>query len=85
MAHTLIHWRFHLNEWVSGYLELKGILDDDQILVRSRWTQGRKSRFADETLGMMVETGEIQNLWRDFRLILKDARNTTVWFCLRLP
>ena len=83
MAHTLIHWRFHLNEWVTGYLEFKGILDDEEILKRSRWSQGRKTKFADETLGMMIQTGEVQKLWRDFHINLKMARETTVRYAIR--
>lgn len=78
MAHTLIHWRFHLNEWVVNYLENKGILDDEEILQRSRWSQRQKERYATETLGMMLETGEIQKLWRDFHINLRTARESQV-------
>lgn len=87
MAHTLIHWRFHLNEWVTDYLEHQGVLDDDNILERSRWSQHRKAKFSDETLDMMIEAGEIQKLWRDFHIALKAARETTVCYlaCFDLP
>ena len=78
MAHTLIHWRFHLNEWVVDYLDRKGILSDEDILDRSHWSQRRKTKFANETLEMMAETGEIQKLWRDFHINLKTVRETTV-------
>lgn len=78
MAHTLVHWRFHLNEWVIDYLRYKGILDDTEILQRGPWSQLRKSKFADDTLVMMIETGEIQKLWRDFHINLKVARESTV-------
>lgn len=78
MAHTLIHWRFHLNEWVINYLENKGILDDEEILQRSRWSQRQKGRYATETLEMMLETGEIQKLWRDFHINLRAARESMV-------
>ncbi|RJE23927.1 hypothetical protein PHISCL_03743 [Aspergillus sclerotialis] len=77
MAHTLIHWRFHLNEWVVDYLDHKGILNDEDILERSHWSQRRKTKFANETLEMMIETGEIQKLWRDFHINLKTVRETT--------
>lgn len=78
MAHTLIHWRFHLNEWVTDYLDDKGILDDEEILQRSHWSQRRKERYANETLAMMIETGEIQKLWRDFHINLRAARQSMV-------
>lgn len=74
LAHTLIHWRFHLNEWVIGYLEHRGILADSKIIERSRWRQKRQEKYADEIVGMMIENGEVAKLWRDFRLNLKQAR-----------
>jgi hypothetical protein len=74
LAHTLTHWRFHLNEWVIGYLEYRGILTDSKIIERSRWRQKRQEKYADEIVGMMIENGEVAKLWRDFRLNLKQAR-----------
>jgi hypothetical protein len=74
MAHSLIHWRFHLNEWVIGYLECKGVLTDAKIIERSRWTQKQLTRNANEVVNSMVETGEVGNLWRDFRLAMKTVR-----------
>lgn len=78
MAHTLIHWRFHLNEWVTDYLDRMGYLSDEQILERNHWSQKRKGRYAAEVVAMMVETGEVKKLWRDFRINLKAARESTV-------
>lgn len=83
MAHTLTHWRYHLNEWVTDYLDHQGILSDKNILERSHWSQRRKEKYANEVVAMMIETGEIQKLWRDFHLTLKSARESTV--CLHLP
>lgn len=78
MAHTLIHWRFHLNEWVTDYLDRMGYLSDEVILERNHWSQKRKGRYAAEVVAMMVETGEVKKLWRDFHINLKAARESTV-------
>ncbi|KAI9923476.1 hypothetical protein ASPWEDRAFT_40514 [Aspergillus wentii DTO 134E9] len=77
MAHTLTHWRVHLNEWVVDYLDRMKYLEDERILERSHWSQKRKAKYAFEVVGTMVETGEVQRLWRDFHINLKAAREQT--------
>ncbi|KAE8391779.1 hypothetical protein BDV23DRAFT_63542 [Aspergillus alliaceus] len=76
MAHTLIHWRFHLNEWVVGYLEHMNYLTDEQVLRRSHWSERKRSKYARETVGMMVFEGEVKKLWRDFHINLRAARES---------
>lgn len=78
MAHTLIHWRFHLNEWVIDYLTRQGVFTDARILERSHWSQKRQTKYANEVVDMMVESGEVQKLWRDFHINLKAAREIKV-------
>lgn len=78
MTHTLIHWRYHLNEWVTDYLERKGYFEDSKVVERNQWSQKKKSRYANEVVDMMDETGEVQSLWRDFHLNMKAARETKV-------
>ncbi|KAF3894390.1 Transcription factor IIIc-like protein [Trichophyton interdigitale] len=80
MAHTLIHWRYHLNEWVVGYLERMGILDGSEILQREHWSQKKRTKYANEVVDAMVEAGEVDRLWRDFNLNLKTARSSTVGY-----
>ncbi|KAM5477895.1 hypothetical protein McanCB56680_006865 [Microsporum canis] len=77
MAHTLMHWRYHLNEWVIGYLERIGILEDSEILKREHWIQKKRTKYANEVVDTMGEAGEIDRLWRDFNLNLKTARAST--------
>ncbi|EAW07662.1 uncharacterized protein ACLA_023760 [Aspergillus clavatus NRRL 1] len=77
LAHTLTHWRFHLNEWVVDYLRRMGHLEDDKVLKRSHWSQKRKSRHASEVMGSMVDSGEVKKLWRDFHITLRSAREST--------
>ncbi|KKA24893.1 hypothetical protein T310_1072 [Rasamsonia emersonii CBS 393.64] len=47
MTHTLIHWRYHLNEWVTDYLERKGYFEDSKVVERNQWSQKKKSRKVD--------------------------------------
>lgn len=76
MAHTLTHWRYDLNEWVVDYLGSIGVLSDNQILGRSRWSVRRQTKYANEIFDMMVQTGEVQKLWRDFTITKKEARKS---------
>ncbi|KZF26613.1 hypothetical protein L228DRAFT_243100 [Xylona heveae TC161] len=73
-AHTLIHWRFHLNEWVVDHLEQKGYMDPEQIVQRAKWSNNKRRDHANEIVDVMEQEGEIRNLWRDFRANLEAAR-----------
>ncbi|GAD95100.1 conserved hypothetical protein [Paecilomyces variotii No. 5] len=77
MAHTLVHWRFHLNEWVIDYLEKRGVFTDEKVVERSHWSVKRQTKYANGLVDSMVETGEVKRLWRDFHINLKAARETT--------
>lgn len=74
LAHTLTHWRYHLNEWVIDFLERTGHMDDDEILRRNDLSVKRKTRNANDVLDSMTGTGEVDKLWRDFHINLKSAR-----------
>ncbi|CAI7620693.1 unnamed protein product [Penicillium viridicatum] len=74
LAHTLTHWRYHLNEWVIDFLERTGHMDDDEILRRNDLSVKRKTRNANDVLDGMTGTGEVDKLWRDFHINLKSAR-----------
>ncbi|KAJ5627938.1 hypothetical protein N7490_010166 [Penicillium lividum] len=76
MAHTLIHWRFHLNEWVVDHLDRMGHMADSEVLRRNGLSQKRKTRNAIAVLDGMVTTGEVDKLYRDFHMNLKSARES---------
>ncbi|KAK2790615.1 hypothetical protein FQN53_009084 [Emmonsiellopsis sp. PD_33] len=76
MAHTLIHWRYHLNDWVVDYLKRKDIFSDSKILEREHWSQKKRTKYANQVVDRMEEDGEINRLWRDFNTNLKAARDT---------
>ncbi|KAL5356846.1 hypothetical protein BJX96DRAFT_143490 [Aspergillus floccosus] len=76
MAHTLTHWRAHLNEWVIDHLRQTGYLSDEAVLKRSHWSQRRKEKYATEAMRTMVENDEVKKLWRDFHINLRTARES---------
>lgn len=75
MAHTLAHWRFHLNEWVIEYLKNEGLFEAERILEREHMNRKKRSRLANQIVDQMDENGEIKKLWRDFHITLKTARD----------
>ncbi|KAF9889683.1 hypothetical protein FE257_006989 [Aspergillus nanangensis] len=79
MAHTLTHWRFHLNEWVTDHIERMGCLSDEEVLARSHWSQKRKGKYATEIVSTMIANDEVKKLWRDFHISLRTARESTTF------
>ncbi|RAH48279.1 uncharacterized protein BO95DRAFT_357318 [Aspergillus brunneoviolaceus CBS 621.78] len=78
LAHTLTHWRFRLNEWVTDHLRLKGYLSDARILERSHWSHRKQTKYAIKAVETMVQEGEVKKLWRDFHIDLRTARESSV-------
>jgi len=52
---------------------------DSEVLRRNGLSQKRKTRNALAVLNGMVETGEVEKLWRDFHTNLKAARETVCY------
>ncbi|KAL4964571.1 uncharacterized protein BDV14DRAFT_76279 [Aspergillus stella-maris] len=78
MAHTLTHWRYHLNEWVVEHLRIKGQFSDEKVLKRSGYSQKKKNKSAARAYNKMVESQEVKKLWRDFHNHLRVARESAV-------
>ncbi|PTU22671.1 hypothetical protein P175DRAFT_0555337 [Aspergillus ochraceoroseus IBT 24754] len=77
MAHTLTHWRFHLNEWVIEHLRVTGYMSDAKTVERSHLSQKKRTKHAIKAVEKMVKRGEIKKLWRDFHINLRTARELT--------
>ncbi|KAL2828467.1 hypothetical protein BDW59DRAFT_143166 [Aspergillus cavernicola] len=77
MAHTLTHWRFHLNEWVVEHLRTLGYMSDKKIVKRSHYSQRKKNKHAARAFVKMIDSGEVKKLWRDFHINLRTAREST--------
>lgn len=67
MAHTLNHWRYHLNEWVVDYLALEGYCAPHRIVERDNWSIKKRRDYANKVVDEMEEKGEIRRLHRDYR------------------
>lgn len=78
MAHTLLHWRYELNDWILDYLRRKGVFSDSEVLKRENSSQNKRSKHANSVVDAMEEAREIDRLWKDFNLNLKTARSMPV-------
>lgn len=74
-AHSLIHWKHALYEWVVQTLSEQGFLDAEKLAERIKWGQRRLGALANEIVDEWTEKGEIKGLYRDFRNNLEAARN----------
>ena len=78
IAHSLLHWRWHLNQWVLQWLEAQGYTTPERLVEREGWSTKRRGHFANKTIDEMVENKEIKSLWRDFKRRLEEARSSKV-------
>lgn len=77
-SHSLLHWRWHLNDWVLDYLEAQGYTTPAKIVEREGWSDRKRSKYANKVTDEMENAGEIKKLWRDFKLNMEDARERKV-------
>ncbi|KAJ9637765.1 hypothetical protein H2201_004200 [Coniosporium apollinis] len=74
IAHTLEHWRYHLNDWVVEYLKAEGYTAPEKIVERDEWSTKKRQKYANEIADEMERTGEIKRLYRDYRNEVDTAR-----------
>lgn len=76
LSHTLIHWRFHLYEWVVDYLDRKEELlsSPQRSLEREKLSAKKRTKYANKVMDRMDAGNEVQRLWNDFHQTLKVAR-----------
>ncbi|KAF2762601.1 hypothetical protein EJ05DRAFT_7255 [Pseudovirgaria hyperparasitica] len=77
IAHTLEHWRYHLNEWIVDWLNYEGYLAPEKIVARDKWSMKKKGKYADRIVDAMAEAtpNEIERLYHDFRTQVNAARD----------
>ena len=75
IAHSLLHWRWHLNQWVLGWLEAEGYTTPARIVAREAWSLKRRTDFANRVVDEMETKREIKALRRDFKNRLEEARS----------
>ena len=77
-THALLHWRYHLNEWVLGWLEQEGYTTSESIVKRENWSIKKRGDFANNVVDVVEGKGEIKALYRDFKNNLHAARDSKV-------
>lgn len=73
-AHSLIHWKHALNEWVLGNLEGKGHLTQAKLAERDKMKNKQRKKQANEIVDEWEEEGTIKSLYGDFKRSLEAAR-----------
>ncbi len=76
IAHTLAHWRYHLNDWVVDYLREEGYTSPEKIVERDSWSTKKRQKYANEVADAMERSGEIKRLYRDYRNEIDTARDS---------
>ena len=74
MGHKLSHWLHHLNQNLLTYLEEQGVLSAEQIVQRDKKNHTKREKEAENVVDEMRQTGVIDELWKDFKNDLDDAR-----------
>ncbi|KAI9770361.1 MAG: hypothetical protein M1835_006565 [Candelina submexicana] len=74
-AHSLIHWRYHLNQWVIDHLKEENHFGPEKVIEREGWAVKRRQKYANGVVDAMEDAGEIRSLFRDFKTNLDAARN----------
>lgn len=74
IAHSLIHWKYALNEWVIDRLKLDGHLEGPKLAEREDWNKSKRSKYANRIVDDWENVNEIKTLYRDFKNNLEVAR-----------
>lgn len=74
-AHSLLHWKFALLDWVDSNLEAGGYMTPDKLKERIKWKPKKKYKLVDKILAKWVEEGVVRRLWREFKETIEAARN----------
>lgn len=74
-AHALHHWRHALNQWVLKWLGEQGHITAEKIVQRERWSMKRKSEYSNSIVDGMETTGQVRQLYREFKENLQAARD----------
>ena len=74
-GHALHHWRHALNQWVLKWLGEQGYITAEKIVQRDRWSTKRKSEYANSVVDGMETSGQVKQLYREFKENLQAARD----------
>ncbi|KAI1378499.1 hypothetical protein F4677DRAFT_397819 [Hypoxylon crocopeplum] len=74
-AHSLIHWKHALKEWVEERLEVEGWMKAQKLKERERMKARKRRDLADGIVDGWREKDIVATLYRDFKNTLENARN----------
>ncbi|KAI1267284.1 hypothetical protein F5Y18DRAFT_379744 [Xylariaceae sp. FL1019] len=74
-AHSLIHWKHALMEWVDQRLEDDGWGGAQKVTEREKMKPKRRRELANSIVDSWSERGVVAALYRDFKKTLEDARS----------
>jgi hypothetical protein len=74
-AHTLIHWKHNLLQWVGDTLENDGHMTPQQIAARTKMKRKHRNKAVDAIISQWDAQRVIETLYRDFKAVLDEARN----------
>ncbi|KAI1099168.1 hypothetical protein F4804DRAFT_93108 [Jackrogersella minutella] len=74
-AHSLIHWKHALKEWVEDRLELDGWMDAKKLKERERMKARKRRDLANRIADGWREKKIVTSLYREFKNRLEVARN----------
>lgn len=79
-AHSLLHWRISLNFYVLDWLRNNGHLRAEKIVERESWNTKKREKYSNSVVDGMEASGEMRNLYREFKENLEAARSAKVSF-----
>lgn len=76
-AHSLLHWKYALKEWVEDRLERDGWMKPNKLKEREKLKPKKRNKLANTIVDGWRETGVVKALYGDFKQNLENARNKT--------
>ncbi|KAE8451476.1 hypothetical protein EG329_003549 [Mollisiaceae sp. DMI_Dod_QoI] len=73
-SHTLIHWKYNLNQWVIGALEEAGELTPAKLAEREAMNLKKRTKYANAVVDNWEASRQIKDLWRDYKNQTETAR-----------
>ncbi|PBP18220.1 hypothetical protein BUE80_DR011089 [Diplocarpon rosae] len=73
-AHTLLHWKWHLNDWIVSNLENEGYLKPRKLAERDKMSTNKRMKLANKVVDQWAEEGKIKTLYHDFKAQIDTAR-----------
>ncbi|POS88100.1 hypothetical protein EPUL_000529 [Erysiphe pulchra] len=76
-SHSLIHWKFALNEWVVDFLSKEGHFTTEKITDRLMMDSVKLDQYANHLVDTWESKGIIKSLYRDWKIQRKIAEELT--------